>query len=102
MPHLLLPSNSSVDVYCRAINDNPLFWAVNLAADARNLQLRTDIDMDNQILRTYGVYALEHVTESPGMPPILRLRINNTALNNGTEIVCANSGQSTILSIYGN
>ena len=102
MPQLFLPSNSSVDMYCRAVDNESLSFAVNLGSDASNLQMRTDIVRENQILRMHGVYKLDNVIETPGMPPILRLRINNTSVNNGTEVICVNNGPTTRLSIYGN
>ena len=63
--------------------ENPI-WSIDLANDSVSTQ--------QHILNAHGVYELPRI-ETPGMPPTLRLLINDTALNNQTEIFC--TGEST-------
>ena len=91
--------NSTVLFNCTTPSDSPL-WSIDLASDGSNFQLQFstgDEDLNNQ-----GVYELPIINET-GMPPTLRLLINDTAKNNGTKIFCDGGDESfeTTLYVYG-
>ena len=81
---------------CTATNgeDHP-FWAADLASDTRSIQFRAgDKEFNN-----HGLYELPQT----GIPPTLRLLINDTERNNQTEIYCNRDdvALSTTLFIFG-
>ena len=87
MPRLLVPRNSDVEMNCTVAvdNSNTPFWAIDLANDSRDIQLQ--FSNRKQQLNAHGVYELPKI-ETPGMPSTLRLLINDTTINNQTEINC--------------
>ena len=90
MPYILAPVNSTIIINCRAEGaENPV-WSIDLANDSVSTQHQ--FSSRQHILNAHGVYELPR-TETPGMPPTLRLLINDTVLNNETEIFC--TGEST-------
>ena len=93
------PENSTVLINCTNTSDSPL-WSIDLASDGSNSQLQFSTRAED--LNAHGVYELPLINET-GMPPTLRLLINDTARNNGTDIVCDNGNESfeTTLYIYG-
>ena len=100
MPHLLVPIGSDVEINCtaRADTTGPLFWTIDLAADSNNIQHQFATAKEQ--LNTYGVYQLIPPIETP---LTLRLLINDTAINNQTEINFFRGAQSTttILHVFG-
>lgn len=73
--------------------DDP-FWAADLASDMKSVQFRA-IDKE---FNDHGLYELPKI----GMPPTLRLLINDTERNNETEIYCNKDEElSTTLFIFG-
>ena len=96
---LPVPSDSTIQIHCTATSGS-LSWSVDLAADNRgDYQYRTDHQVDNKELNTYGVYELPRIETE--MTPILRLFINSTSMNNGTLIICNRGAQDTTLLVYG-
>ena len=97
------PISSSVIINCELTSTtqtNDAFWAIDLSGVASNYQYRfTPSNHETSILNDHGVYELPPI-ETPGMPPTLRLLINDTASNNGTKILCS-TGQSTTLFVFG-
>ena len=98
-PEVFAPENSTVLINCTTTGDSPL-WSIDLASDGSNSQLQFST-RDND-LNAHGVYELPLINEI-GVPPTLRLLINDTASNNGTKIVCDGENESfeTTLYIYG-
>ena len=94
MPNILVPNGSNVEINCTAAvgTADPPFWAIDLAADssATRLQFVTR----KGLLNAHGVYELPRIET----PLTLRLLINDTAINNQTEINCE-SGRGTITTI---
>ena len=83
-PNVFAPQNSTVLINCTTTSDSPL-WSIDLASDGSNSQLQFSNRAED--LNAHGVYELPTINET-GMLPTLRLLINNTARNNGTDIVC--------------
>ena len=98
MPHLLVPNGSNVEINCTAAVESadPPFWAIDLAADSSEFQLQ--FSTRKRQLNAHGVYELP-----PETPLTLRLLINDTAINNQTEIGCDRGMLSitTILYVFG-
>ena len=99
MPQFLVPSGSSVEINCTAAVDSAdtPFWAIDLAADSSAAQLQ--FSTRKGLLNAHGVYELPPV----GTPLTLRLLINDTVINNQTEIICDRGALSiaTILYVFG-
>ena len=99
MPYLLVPQNSTLKMNCTAADDgNTPFWAIGL--HAMPAQARAG---DGTIFKDHGFYVLPRI-ETQGMPPTLRLLINDTTINNQTEIICSDQSVvklSTTLFIFG-
>ena len=98
-PYVFAPENSTVLINCTTPSDSPL-WSIDLASDGSNSQLQFSNRAED--LNAHGVYELSLINET-GMPPTLRLLINDTARNNGTDIVCDNGNDifETTLYVYG-
>ena len=101
MPQLLVPNGSNVEINCTAAvgtADSPdPFWAIDLVADSSTTRLQ--FTSRKRQLNAHGVYELPRIET----PPTLRLLINDTAINNQTEIAC-DSGpgtMTTILYVFG-
>ena len=88
MHYVMVPVNSSsVILYCED-NSNSMhsaLWSIDLASDG--LSTQQEFSTRRELLNQHGVYELPRI-ESAGMPPTLRLLINDTASNNGTVIDC--------------
>ena len=100
MPQLLVPNGSNVEINCTAavgIADPP-FWAIDLAADSSTTRLQFSTRKGK--LNAHGVYELPPIET----PLTLRLLINDTAINNQTEIACypgTATDTITILYVFG-
>ena len=95
---VFVPQSSSVQMNC-TLTDSP-FWSIDLAEDAVTVPL--PFAARSSLLNAHGLYELPQI-ETPGMPPTLRLLINDTARNNQTKITCTGTRESieTTLFIYG-
>ena len=93
-PYLFVPRDSIVHIDCTP-SEYSVFWSITLADDPTLTQYRST---DPQFTDN-GFYELPPV-ESPGMPTTLRLLINDTSRNNGTEIICSRTF-ITMLIIFG-
>ena len=99
MPQLLIPIGSNVEINCRAAVGaaDPPFWAINLPNDSST----TPIQFSNRKgrLNAHGVYQLPPIET----PLTLRLLINDTAINNQTQINCDTGTETitTILYVFG-
>ena len=96
-----MPIGSDVGINCTAAvgTADPLFWGIDLAADSSNIQHQFATAKGK--LNTYGVYELISLIETP---LTLRLLINDTAINNQTEINCYDRGAqstTTVLRVFG-
>ena len=81
---LFVPQDSVIIINCTTGDDTP-FWTIDLANDSTDTQYQ--FSSRNDILKAHGVYELPRIKTS-GMPPTLGLLINDTAINNQTEIFC--------------
>ena len=99
MPQLLIPIGSNVEINCTAAvgTSDPPFWAIDLAADLSTTRLQFT-NRKGQ-LNAHGVYELPRIET----PLTLRLLINDTAINNQTEISCEPGAETitTILYVFG-
>ena len=94
-PYVLVPRHSTVEIHCTENSDFLLnIWSVDLGSDTSGIQYRGG---DRQ-LRDHGIYELPPLNSS-GMPSVLRLLINDTDVNNQTQIFC--NMHSTTLLVYG-
>ena len=93
MPHIFAPRESTVEINCTAGERNyPAFWLIDLANDMKMSSLQFNHNQEGQ-LNAQSVYQLPQI-ETPGMPPTLRLLINDTTGNNQTKIQCDRSTTS--------
>ena len=99
MPQILIPIGSNVEINCTAAVDttDPPFWAIDLATDSTTTRLQFT-NRKGQ-LNAHGVYELPQIET----PLTLRLLINDTAINNQTEINCEPGAETitTILHVFG-
>ena len=99
MPHILVPNGSNLEINCTAAvgTADPPFWAIDLAADLSTTRLQFT-NRKGQ-LNTHGVYELPPIET----PLTLRLLINDTEINNQTEINCEPGAETitTILHVFG-
>ena len=70
-------------------------WSIDLASDEGPFQHRFGSDGDD-ILHTNGLFKMEE----PGTPTLVRLLINNTAVNNQTVIHCNRHGAQATATIF--
>ena len=89
--YIFAPRGSTIIINCTADSEHA-FWSIDLASDSVSSQHQFSSRED--ILNDHGVYELPQI-ETPGMPPTLRLIINDTTANNQTEILCT-GGNKTI------
>ena len=90
-PYLLVPRDSTVHMNCTS-SETSVFWAVDLADDGTPAQYRnTEAQFNDN-----GFYELPPV----GMPTTLRLLINDTSRNNGTQIICSGILETNLI-IFG-
>ena len=59
------------------------FWSIDPAGD--QLMTQFQFAIRGEVLNDHGLYELPRI-ETPGMPPTLRLLINDTEVNNQTVI----------------
>ena len=101
MPYIFVPRESTVEINCTAQDRSySPSWFINLANDTKDFPL-SFIQKDE--LNDHGVHELPRI-ERPGMPPTLRLLINDTSRNNQTVIICdqsATTSSTTILFVLG-
>ena len=85
MTRILVPNCSYVKINCTAAvgTANQPFWAIDPAADSESTTPLHFATRKGQ-LNAHGVYELPQIET----PLTLRLLINNTAINNQTEINC--------------
>ena len=88
MPYLFVPQTSAVLINCTA---NFPVWSIDLVNDSSTVQ--DQFNSRSAKLNAHGLYELPQI-ETPGMPPTLRLLINDTARNNQTDIYCSNDGNT--------
>ena len=90
MPYLFVPQDSAVIINCTTGDDTP-HWTIDLGNDSTTSQYQ--FSSRRKELNAHGVYELPWI-ESPGMPPTLRLLINDTTINNQTVIHCIGDNKS--------
>ena len=95
--NVFAPPNSTFLINCTRSSSNSPLWSIDLASDENPAQLQ--FKLRAKILNEHGVYELPTI-EIPGMPSTLRLLINDTAGNNGTEITCDDETKSTVTDLY--
>ena len=96
-----MPHNASVYINCTLESLDLPFWAINVA-DFPTTDLQFS-EANKEQLNSRGLYELP-VIRTPGMPPILRLLINDTGANNNTVIKCSRLSvgvRQTTLYLYG-
>ena len=102
VPHIFAPRESTVEIMCTAGERSySPFWLIDLANDTKTFPLQF-INQEEQ-LNAHSVYQLLQI-ETRGMPPTLRLLINDTVRNNQTKIQCdrsATSESTTTLFVIG-
>ena len=95
-----MPHNANVYINCTLERQNTPFWEISLADFTLDLTFSDEANQ-RQILKDRGVYNLPLI---PGMPPILRLLVNKTEVNNNTVIKysdLSNDDRQTTLYLYG-
>jgi hypothetical protein len=94
VPHLFVPRESTVEIYCTAGERSySPSWLIDLANDTKSSSLQFSNLNQKEQLNAHSVYQLPQI-ETPGKPPTLRLVINDTVRNNQTEIQCDRSKTS--------
>ena len=99
-PYLLVPTCSTVEVICTAVDESKIpIWAVDLISEPGAVQFQFGSRSDD--LNSHGVYELPQIeTPGSGVPPTLRLLINNTAVNNQTVIYCDRRGAASTTTLF--
>ena len=95
---MYIPYNASVYINCTLESQNTPIWLINPAEDDVGIALPFHTSFND-----YGLYELSDI-ERLGMSTIIRLLINDTAINNKTEINCYAVDvdlRQTTLSLYG-
>ena len=92
VPHIFVPRESIVEIWCTAGERSYTpFWSIDLANDTKSSFLQfTDRNNQEEQINSQSVYQLPQI-ETLGMPPTLRLLINDTVRNNQTMIQCDRS-----------
>ena len=80
-----VPHNASIHIICTTDSASP-FWSIDPAGDQLDMTFFQFVT-GSDVLNDYGMYELPRI-ETPGMPPTLRLLINETVFNNQTVIQC--------------
>ena len=83
VPYLFVSQSSTILIICKTDSMNP-FWSINLANDSLRMT-SLQFSSRGEQLNEHGLYELE----TPGMPTVLTLLINDTARNNQTVIDCS-------------
>ena len=97
VPYIFALQESTIIINCTADGaENPI-WSIDLANDSVSTQYQ--FSSRQHILNAHGVYELPRI-ETPGMPPTLRLLINDAALNNQTEIFCTGNNTSNHVTLF--
>ena len=96
-PYVFVPRYSTIEMHCTENSGHDFLnvWSVDLGNDTLGIQYRGG---DRQ-LKDHGIYELPSLNSSVGMPSVLRLLINDTNVNNETQIFC--NMHSTTLFVYG-
>ena len=92
MPYLIVPQDSAIIINCTTDHDTP-HWTINfkLANDPTTSQYQ--FSSRRKELNALGMYESPRI-ETPGMPPTLRLLINDTSVNNQATIHCVGNNKS--------
>ena len=90
--YVFVPQESVVMINCIADGEQS-FWSIELANNSTDTQYQFNVRQD--LLNDHGVYELPLI-ETPGMPPTLRLLINDTTGNNQTKIHCYSYSATSI------
>ena len=94
VPHIFAPRESTVEINCTAGERSySPSWLIDLANDTKRSFLQFSNLNQKEQLNAHSVYQLPQI-ETPGMPPTLRLLINDTIQNNQTRIQCDRSETS--------
>ena len=93
---LFIPRDSTIKMSCTSLHQtkSPI-WSIDLASEEGPFQHRFGSDGDD-ILHTNGLFKMEE----PGTPTLVRLLINNTAVNNQTVIHCNRHGAQATATIF--
>ena len=83
-----MPEGSTVHIDCTtALSSVTPYWSIDLAGDTASTHYQ--FSTRKSILNSYGVYELASIGTPRVSPTLtLRLKINNTAQNNGTVVYC--------------
>ena len=94
VPHVFAPRESTVEIRCTAGERSYTpSWLIDLANDTKMFSLHFNNLNQKEQLNAHSVYQLPPIV-TPGMPPTLRLLINDTIRNNQTRIQCDKSATS--------
>ena len=96
MPYIFAPQDSTIIINCTADGENSV-WSIDLANESSSTQHQFSSRQD--LLNAHGVYEL-HSIETPGMPRTSRLLINDTEINNQTEIFCNGENTSNHITLF--
>ena len=98
VPYLFATQESTIIINCTADAYGELpFWSIDLANDSVSTQHQFSTRQD--LLNAHGVYELPWI-ETPGMPSTLRLLMNDTEVNNQTEIFCTRENTSLQTTVF--
>ena len=98
MPYIFVPQESTIIITCTADGhgEQP-FWSVGLANES--VSTHHQFSTRQGLLNAHGVYELPPI-ETQGIPHTLRLLINNTDVNNQTEILCTGHDKSIHTTLF--
>ena len=97
--HLFVPELSTIHMKCTSdSNSTSPFWLVDLANDALGAA-QIPFSSRADLLNANGVYEFPLINKT-GMPPTVGLLINDTEMNNGTEVLCIGDNKSFKMKLF--
>ena len=97
-PYLFVPQDATVQINCTADSTGSPFWAIDLANDSTSVQYQFGKPDQIEILNAHGIFELSRI-ETPETI-VTRLLINNTEVNNQTEIHCSDEISTLVLFVF--
>ena len=94
--YLAVTQGSTVRINCTANYSDNLFWTIDLGNDSTTVQYQ--FNPGYVVLNAHGLYELSRIETTDTIT--LRLLVNDTALNNQTNVLCYRSMQALTTTLF--